>query len=165
MMGGNVRTAGMIHDKELAWAARHSAHTLRYLRQALGLIRSSRVRWRMRWILFNERRHLAALRGTVGDVKGDATRENADELYWRTEPPQPPEGRRLSKQKALEILSVAIDLEKEAQTLYEAKGEATRDPNVRDLLRRWARGRERQIDRLQSEFDRAKWDFSWHKRL
>jgi hypothetical protein len=119
----------------------------------------------MRWILFNERRHLAALRATVGDVKDDATRENADELYWRTAPPQPPEGRRLSKQKALEILSVAIDLEREAQSLYEAKGEATRDPNVRELLGRWARSRERQINRLQNEFDRAKWDFSWHKRF
>jgi len=119
----------------------------------------------MHWILFAERRHLSVLRGTVGDVKGDAARENADELYWRAAPPQPPEGRRLSKQKALEILSVAIDLVKESQSLYEAKGDAARDPNVRDLLHRWARSRERQVNRLQSEFDRAKWDFSWHKRF
>lgn len=119
----------------------------------------------MRWILYNERRHVAALRGTVGDVKDDATRENADELYWPTAPPQPPEGKSLSKQKALEILSVAIDLEKEALSLYEAKGEAARDPNVRDLLSRWARSRQHQIDRLRREFDRAKWEFSWHKRF
>ena len=151
-----------LRDGDLERIAVRTEEVCGYLRASRKPVLSRKARLRLRWLEWNEWRHLADLRRHLARSPSRHPFESPDALYSRSAPPEPRPGSGYSRQKAMQILSSVIQFQKDAVRVYGAKRDETSDPELQDVLGRWQWDRSRQISRLQREFDRVKERFYWN---